>query len=198
LNSNARRWIANAVFLVLGLVLGAVWQPLLSSLLSEDTVPSDHPELARLYADDQADRRPAPGQALDWKVVGARDRAREAKVKELLASDAPRTGADFFHAAMVLQHGSSPEDYLLAHELSVLAIGQGERRARWLAAASMDRYLMNIGRPQRFATQYRSEGPALPMTLYLVDEQVTDTHRAHFGAPPLREAKEREAMMNRE
>ena len=42
---------------------------------------------------------------------------------------------------MILQHGGGPEDYLLAHELCVVAIGRGEER-KWLAAASEDRFLM--------------------------------------------------------
>ena len=43
---------------------------------------------------------------------------------------------------MILQHGGEPEDYLLAHELCVVAIGRGEERAKWLAAASEDRFIM--------------------------------------------------------
>jgi hypothetical protein len=57
---------------------------------------------------------------------------------------------------------SRPDDYLLAHELCVVAIGKGEKRARWLAAASEDRFLMALKRPQRFATQYHLATPSTP------------------------------------
>lgn len=160
-------------------------------------VPNVDDELARLFEEDQADRRPAAGKEIDWKVVEPRDKARLARVKELYAGNRLNTGADYYYAAMVLQHAAEPEDYLLAHELCVVAIGKGEERAKWLAAASQDRYLMDIGRPQRFGTQFRSDGPNTPWRLYDVDPQVTDALRKAYNVPPLAKAKEREAAMNR-
>jgi hypothetical protein len=77
----------------------------------------------------------------------------------------------------------------------VAAIIKGEGEAKWLAAASEDRFLMNIGRPQRFGTQYRNEGDG-PIKLYKVDTAVTDELRRVMGAPTLAEAKAREAKMN--
>ncbi len=157
----------------------------------------DNEELARLYKEDQADRTPMNGKPIDWNVVGPRDRAREARVKELYTTNQLRTGADYYHVAMVLQHADAPEDYLLAHELCVVAISKGEERAKWLAAASEDRFLMSIERPQRFATQFRSDGPNSAMRLYQVDQGVTDELRRALEVPALAEAKLREARMNK-
>jgi len=153
-------------------------------------------ELVRLFTEDQADRTPAPGRLIDWSMVLPRDRAREARVKELYRSGALQSGADLYHAAMVLQHAPAPEDYLLAHEFCIVAVSKGEKRALWLAAATEDRFLMRIGRPQRFGTQYQSEGEAKPVRLYRVDEGVTDGLRQAFGVPPLAEAKARDKAMN--
>src|SRR5688572_29825013 len=147
----------------------ALWLlPLQSSHSSQQPPPTqslkDNDELARLFREDQADRTPPEGKAIDWAVVGPRDKARLARVKELYAQNRLQTGADYYHAAMLLQHGDAPEDYLLAHEFCVVAISRGKNDSgtRWLAAASEDRFLMNIGRPQRFATQYRSVGADSP------------------------------------
>jgi hypothetical protein len=128
-----------------------------------------------------------------------RDKARLARVKELYAQNRLQTGADYYHAAMPLQHGDVPEDYLLAHEFCVVAVSRGknDRDARWLAAASEDRFLMNIRRPQRFGTQYQSIGPNSPMKLYRVDSGVTDELRRMLDVPSSARAKEREAEMNR-
>jgi hypothetical protein len=111
-------------------------------------------DLKKLFEEDQAERMPGPGKNIDWEAVSQRDEAREARVKELLRSGALHSGADFYHAAMILQHAVDADDYLLAHDLCVIAIAKGEERAKWLAAASLDRFLLAIGRQQRFGTQF--------------------------------------------
>ena len=162
-------------------------------------VARDNEEIARLFREDQADRTPPAGKDIDWAIVGPRDKARLARVKELYAQNRLQTGADYFHAAMLLQHGEVPEDYLLAHEFCVVAISKGKNDGgtKWLAAASEDRFLMNIGRPQRFATQFRSEGANSPIKLYTVDPGVTDELRRALNVPSLARAKEREAEINK-
>src|SRR5262245_25348270 len=122
--------------------------------------PRDNEELRRLHDEDQADRSPGGDKPIDWTVVGPRDQARLNRVKSLFAEDRLKTANDYFHAAVILQHGDVPEDFLLAHEFCVVAItkGKNDKDTRWLAASGEDRFLMNIGRPQRFATQFRSEG----------------------------------------
>jgi hypothetical protein len=162
----------------------------------EDSSEASNEELARLYTEDQADRSPGPGKSIDWEVVSVRDKKREARVKEFYTENKLRSGVDYYHAAMVLQHAAAPEDYLLAHEFCVVAIGKGESKARWLAAATEDRFLMNIKRPQRFGTQYRSDGNG-PLKLYEVDEQVTDELRRELAVPTLAKAKEREAEIQK-
>lgn len=159
----------------------------------------DNEELVRLYQEDQADRAPSHAKDIDWAVVGPRDQARLSWVKALYTQNDLHSGADYYHAAMILQHGDAPDDFLLAHEFCVIAISRGknDRDARWLAAASEDRFLMNIGRPQRFATQYRADPSTAPFRLYRVDSGVTDELRRALDVPSLAEAKAREREMNR-
>ena len=171
--------------------------PLTSAQTSSKPATSDNPELARLMAEDQADRTPDDAKSIDWKIVGPRDAARLKRVKELYVQNQLKTGGDYYHAAMILQHGDAADDFLLAHELCVAAISKGDTRGRWLAAASEDRFLMNINRPQRFATQFRCDGPNCEFQLYKVDEGVTDELRRALGVPSLAEAKAREAKMQK-
>ena len=149
----------------------------------------------RLRDQDQADRAPA---AIDWSVVGPRDRVRSRRVKELFAGNGLHTANDYYHAAMILQHGEAPEDFLLAHEFCVVAMmkGKNDVESAWLAAAAEDRFLMNIGRPQRFGTQYRSEG-AGPLRLYTMGDGVTDELRRLMGVPTLAEARAHEAELSK-
>jgi len=146
--------------------------------------PADNVELRDLFEKDQADRR-IPAAEIDWVVVSARDQARQARVMELYHANALQTGADWFHAALILQHGPTPDDHILAHEMCIAALALGDPRAVWLAAATEDRFLRGIGRKQRFGTQYESSGPGAPMLLADVEEGVTDALRHALKVPPL-------------
>ena len=163
---------------------------------SSPSAANDNAELKQLHDEDQADREP---ENIDWSVVGPRDQARLKRVKELFAANALRTANDYYRAAMVLQHGSVPEDFLLGHELCVAAMmkGRTDKETAWLAASAEDRYLMNLGRPQRFGTQFHSEGSG-PVKLYTVDESpgVTDELRRLMSVHSLAEAKAHEAELN--
>ena len=170
--------------------------PFTSAQAPSTPATKDNPELARMMDEDQADRTPGV-KSIDWKIVGPRDYARLKRVKELYAQNQLKTGEDYYHAAMILQHSDVADDYLLAHELCVAAISKGDARGKWLAAASEDRYLMTIGRPQRFATQFRCDGPNCEFHLYKVDEGVTDELRRVLDVPSLAEAKAREARMQK-
>ena len=191
------RRFAILVVLVIGweLAVRPVAQSTLSAFQPQAGTPN--PELARLFAEDQADRQPPAGRQIDWVEVGKRDHARLTRVRELYNRAELREGEDYWHAAMVLQHGGEPTDYLLAHELCVVAIAKGFAGAKWLAAASEDRFLGSVGRSQRFGTQYKSDGPNAPFRLAPLEDGVTDALRREFDAPTLAEAKAREAEMNK-
>ena len=158
----------------------------------------DNEELKRLHDEDQSDRTPNDPSDVDWAIVSPRDKARLSRVKELYRQNRLQTASDYYHSAMILQHGDAPEDFLLAHEFCVLAIikGKNDKDAKWLAASSEDRFLMHIGRPQRFGTQFHSEGNG-PYNLYTVDSGVTDETRREMGVHSLAEARAHEAELNK-
>jgi hypothetical protein len=139
-------------------------------------------ELRRLYEADQGDRLASETPA----DVIERDRARRRRVAELLDAGAAEAGEDFYHAAMVFQHGEDLSDYRRAYELSLRAAEMGHRPGRLLAAAAYDRWLMNQDKPQKYGTQYRGVGDQYE--LYEVDPATTDAERAEWDVPPLAEA----------
>jgi hypothetical protein len=152
---------------------------------------ADNAEMTAIFNADQGDRK-GPGLGkIDWSVVGPRDEARRARTKALLDSGKLRTGADFYHAAFVFQHGSTPNDYLLAHTLAVIAAASGRKDATWIAAATLDRYLMNIGQKQIYGTQFVSHnGGAMSQEPY--DRTlVSDALRADLGVPPMQDQVQR-------
>ena len=152
-------------------------------------------ELFQLYREDQADRQ-GDLSKLDWNVVSARDGQRRARVEAILGKGGAKVSDDFFHAAMVFQHGLSPAEFLRSHELALEAIKRDPKndRARWLAAASKDRYLMNTGKPQLYGTQFRKENGK--WILHPVDPKVTDEERRKWNVPSLAEATARAEAMN--
>jgi hypothetical protein len=190
---------------ILALALwGIALRPLLISVSVNAQPPTaqtvkDNEELKRLCDEDQSDRASPDrsGRSIDWSVVGPRDKARLARVKELYMQNRLHTGADYYRAALILQHGDLPDDFLLAHEFCIVALSKGFAEAKWLAAASEDRFLENIGRPQRFGTQYKYVGPNKTVQLYIVDSGVTDNLRRELNVPSLADAKKTEAELNK-
>jgi len=125
---------------------------------AQDTADvSDNPEMAAILASDQAGRQDlgavlAGGRAYAERMI-AEDAIRREQVRALLEAGALRTGADFHAAAFVFQHGSTPDDYLLAHSLALAAVAKGSTESTWIAAATLDRYLEMTGKPQIYGTQ---------------------------------------------
>ena len=160
---------------------------------------SHHPELAALHEADQADRS-GPMYRIDFEVLLERDSVRRERVRALIAAGAARTARDHYHAAMVLQHGHDTADFRLAHELArrAVALDSTDRRARYLVAASWDRYLMLSGKPQWYGTQYHRPAPGAPWELYPVDStRVSDAERLRLGVGTLREQRARAELFNR-
>src|SRR5260370_18349851 len=145
-------------------------------------------ELQALFEEDQADRRGF--EQFDHEQhqqVLQRDRARRQRVEELIEGEALQTSEDYFHAAMVFQHGETTEHIWRAHELAKRGAELGHPNSRWLTAAAYDRWLMRQGKPQKYGTQYTSHNNE-PYRLWDVDPTTTDEERAAWNAPSLRVA----------
>jgi hypothetical protein len=152
-------------------------------------------ELADIFAADQADRQGAY-ESIDWKVVTPRDEARRKRVDEIIAAGGAKVADDYYHAAMVFQHGAGLPEIQRAHQLARKAVelDAEHKSARWLAAASEDRALMYEKKPQRYGTQYtKRDGTWI---LWDVDPSVTDDERARWNVPPLAAARARADQMN--
>ena len=84
---------------------------------SAAAISKDNKELGRICAEDQADRNPSKGKSIDWTIVNPRDDLRLKQVKEFYTEDLIQTANDYDCAAIVLQHGHVPDDFLLARVL---------------------------------------------------------------------------------
>jgi hypothetical protein len=158
---------------------------------------ANNDQLREIMYADQADRQVAPSPDA-WKDIAKRDAARRVKVQAELAAGRVHTSADFYNAALVMQHGDTLEEIRMAHALATIAasIDPLDRSARWLKAASWDRLLLRQKKPQWYGTQYIRDASG-KWALYEMDESaVTDTDRIELAAPTLAEAKKRVEVMN--
>ena len=150
-------------------------------------LPDVNHELLEIVVADQWDRGmdmfsgrqvKAP-ESLDWQQISARDVERKKAVRSLLGSGEIKSGREFQFAALVFQHSADSADLHTAHILATTAVAKGNPHARWLAAASLDRLLWNLDRPQVFGTQFKQDAGTNKWTMDPYDrESIPDTVRA--------------------
>lgn len=152
------------------------------------------PELFTMYKEDQAERIP---EEMNWKVVSKHDEQRRAKVKQFIKAGRVKTGYDYFHAALILQHSYKSEDYLMAHQFckKALELDPNVEQAKWLSAATWDRYLWSVGEPQIYGTQSKMENNQ--WTVEPFDQKaVSDEEREKLNVPSIEETLSRIHQLN--
>ncbi len=135
-----------------GVKVSTDWEP--NRAYSANDLDTPNPEMKTLYDEDQRVRSIEP---INWDIVSKSDTQRREQTRKLLAKGALHTGHDYEEAAFIFQHGQSPDDYLLAHTLAMVAVSKGDAGALWIATATFDRYLQRIGQKQIYGTQYGSD-----------------------------------------
>jgi len=165
--------------------------------LQAQTKHTTNQELKSLYQADQAARS---SSNINWKILSEKDKQRRERVMRIIQSEGLSTGDDYYHSAMIFQHGETAEEIQMAYSLATISyhLSPGNKKARWLIAAAWDRIMMRKNMPQWYGTQYSKASPDEPWELYKIDETaVTDEERVKMNVPPLYEAKERVKEMNR-
>ena len=167
------------------------WKP--KEMYDADADWPSNPEMIRIFDQDQAARQDVT--KIDWAIVAREDEKRRQRTKQLLDTGKLRSGEDFFHAAFIYQHGGKPDDYLMAHTLATISAAKGWRNAAWIAAATLDRYLQNVGQRQIYGTQYQTPPGSGPTQEPYNRMLISDLLRAAMGVPPIAEQEERRKAM---
>lgn len=174
------------------------WTPLLTAAEARyaDAYVRQNAELRALYLADHLARIQAATLVIDSDGADA-DQARIARARTVLEAGGAAVAADYLHASVIFQRGSTLAEVTRARELALaaLALDPGLRRARWAAAAAEDRQNRLLGRPQRFGTEVQNRGAG--WELYPVDPATTDAERHLWDVPPLSEARARVDELNR-
>lgn len=153
-------------------------------------------ELASLYQADKQERINQPkANTPEYRAMRARDLQRRERVMAIAAASGLQTAEDYYHAAHIMNHGDSIDDARNAHLFALRSSELGYRPARWLAAASYDRWQMYQGSPQKYGTNYVYDGRQ--DRLWEVDPATTDEERAKWDIPPLAEQLRKAQEANR-
>jgi len=157
---------------------------------------TDNLRVEELHAADQKDREKVYSSAKDVEALKQRDLARRKEILELMGRGEVNTQNDLYRCAVVFLHGAEPKDFLTAHRLATIACIQGHRGARWLTVASLDRFLMSIGLPQVYGTQFEhnEEENRYQLRLPIDDAAVLHFEKRFFGVPSV---MERLSQLNR-
>lgn len=111
------------------------------------------------------------------------DLKRRIYAKYLLENELLKTKHDYYYAAMIFHHSNDVSDLALAVSLSHLSMELGSLDGRWLYARSLDRFLLKIGRPQKFGTQFDKRNGKWVLCKY--DKTTTDKERKLYDVPSL-------------
>jgi hypothetical protein len=177
-----QRILGIAILLVFGIAAASCIQRKPERIVKKDAPVTG--ELASIIEEDSALR--VNLDIADTTRAKANRQHREI-VYRLLAQALIVDPPDLYKAAIILQHAdpeAGKECCLLAHKLALEAADKGYTRAKFLAAASLDRYLLLNGQPQRYGTQYtRNRAGQYVMLPY--DMQIADSIRAAWGVPSM-------------
>jgi len=157
---------------------------------------TDNLRIEELHAADQADRQRVLTSAKEIEALKKRDLARRQEVLELIARGEVNTQKDLYRCAVIFLHGAEPKDFVVSHRLAMMAAINGDRPSRWLAAASLDRFLMSLGLPQVYGTQFEhdAEQNRYQLRLPIDDSAILHFEKRFFGVPSV---MERLSQLNR-
>jgi len=147
-------------------------------------------ELQELYDSDQKDQNDPTWTETNDVEFARRQKVRRDRVMEILQAGMLPEVRDWDHAAMLLQHGESADDYLLAHVLSLPPGIAAGPNARFMCAATLDRFLQSCGRAQIFTTQSGAADPSVYAPCEPFDDSMSEALRAVFELKPLPRAKD--------
>jgi len=128
----------------------------------------------------------------EWKdknfiknLVQSEKQARK-EILKMLNKEEVRTSDDFYRAAWFFHHGNTFRSYALAVALSAASYHLGELWGKNFYAVALDRFLLSVGRPQYFGTQFEKKYGKWRLSPY--NKKTTDKERKEYFVGPIRKA----------
>lgn len=138
----------------MGVLIGLL-RPLAPAVLGAGDVSE---QLAYAYKTDQADRMTIGAYTgLYENSLAMRDSIRLAQVSQLYHDNQISLPKDKFYAAFVFHHSRKSELFEIAQKLAGEAAAVSELKddyvVQWLAKATYDRWMVSLGKPEKYGTQ---------------------------------------------
>ena len=114
-------------------------------------------KLKYAYETDQKDRKQLRSFLAYFSDLERRDDKRLAQVKKIQKADTIEKALDKFYAAFIYHHSDNSSDYKIASKLAADAAEskplKDNYQVQWLRKATYDRYLLSIGKQEKYNTQ---------------------------------------------
>lgn len=174
--------LITSVVLIFGCTTNKISEPTQNSCVTDPKVyeMKSH-ELQKIVTADQAERT----GNIDWTAIEKRDEARRKKVAEIFAEGCFKSAADYAAAALVFQHGNSPDHFFQTFTWAKKAVELGDKNQLRLMTLGLDRYLINIGHKQLFATQAGKPAPESCWCLEPVESKFPQTLKIKYSGKTL-------------
>jgi hypothetical protein len=147
----------------------------------------ESPITAELKAIVEEDRAMRADSSVTPEELARADARHRETVYRFLAQSVVTEPEDLHRAALILYHADRQdcrETHMLAYYLAQEAVEKGFEQARYLAALTLDRYLVSSGAPQEYGTQFEIDSSGNHV-LFPYDKTTTDSQRAAWHVPPL-------------
>ena len=147
-------------------------------------------ELSEIVREDQADRegfgpKDTTKTQEDFDRLIARDEIRRKRVGEIFGEGCFAKASDYAAAALVFQHGNTPDHFYQAFTWFKKAYEMGDKSQREWMAKSIDRYLSSTGHKPLFGGGFsktaKPNGSFACSCLEPVEETFPDSLRREYG-----------------
>jgi energy-coupling factor transporter transmembrane protein EcfT len=135
-------------------VLVSLFRPYGEAIVKSGSVSE---KLEYAYETDQKDRKQVKSFVDYFSLLVPKDTKRLQQVKDIYKEDVIVKPIDKFYSAFVYHHSNNSKDYEIASKLATEAAESDQLKdnyqVQWLRKAAYDRWMLSLGKPEKYNTQ---------------------------------------------
>ncbi|MFV8282634.1 hypothetical protein ACNKXS_13875 [Christiangramia marina] len=145
------------IYIILICVIGIItslFRPYNKAIIKSENIEAN---LKYAYETDQSDRKELRSYVKFISKLDERDSLRLSQVKDIYSENKITDPLNQFHAAFIFHHSNNSADYKIASGLASQAarskVLESNLTAQWLKKAAYDRFMLSIGKQEKYKTQ---------------------------------------------